>query len=53
MEGSAVNALLDGTWDQYVAEHPEEGGKPKTAPGQIDEDLVAEAAAAAAERESQ
>ena len=53
VEGPAVNALLDGTWDQYVAEHPEEGGKPKTAPGQIDEDLVAEAAAAAAERESQ
>ena len=53
VEGEAVDALLDGTWDQYVAEHPEEGGKPKTAPGQIDEDLVAEAAAAAAERESQ
>ena len=53
VEGPAVNALLDGTWDQYVAEHPKEGGKPKTAPGQIDEDLVAEAAAAAAERESQ
>lgn len=53
VEGPAVDALLDGTWDQYVAEHPEEGGRPKTAPGQIDEDLVAEAAAAAAERESQ
>ena len=53
VEGPAVNALLDGTWDQYVAEHPEEDGKPETAPGQIDEDLVAEAAAAAAERESQ
>ena len=53
VEGPAVDALLDGTWDQYVAEHPEGGGKPKTAPGQIDEDLVAEAAAAAAERESQ
>ena len=53
VEGPAVDSLLDGTWDQYVAEHPEEGGKPKTAPGQIDEDLVAEAAAAAAERESQ
>ena len=53
VEGPAVDALLDGTWVQYVAEHPEEGGKPKTAPGQIDEDLVAEAAAAAAERESQ
>ena len=53
VEGPAVDALLDGTWDQYVAERPEEGGKPKTAPGQIDEDLVAEAAAAAAERESQ
>ena len=53
VEGPAVNALLDGTWDQYVAERPEEGGKPKTAPGQIDEDLVAEAAAAAVEREAQ
>ena len=53
VEGPAVDALLDDTWDQYVAEHPEEGGKPKTAPGQIDEGLVAEAAAAAAERESQ
>ena len=53
VEGPAVNALLDGTWDEYVAEHPEEGDKPKTAPGQIDEDLVAEAAAAAVERESQ
>ncbi|MBD9244857.1 MAG: ATP-dependent zinc metalloprotease FtsH [Coriobacteriaceae bacterium] len=53
VEGEVVDALLDGTWDQYVAEHPEEGGKPKTAPGQIDEDLVAEAAAAATERESQ
>ena len=53
VEGPVVDALLDGTWDQYVAEHPEEGGKPKTAPGQIDENLVAEAAAAAAERESQ
>ena len=53
VEGPAVDALLDGTWDQYVAEHPEEDGKPETAPGQIDEDLVAEAAAAAAERESQ
>ena len=53
VEGPAVDALLDGTWDQYVAEHLEEDGRPKTAPGQIDEDLVAEAAAAAAERESQ
>ena len=53
VEGPAVDALLDGTWDQYVAENPEKGAKPKTAPGQIDEDLVAEAAAAAAERESQ
>ena len=53
VEGPAVDALLNGTWDQYVAENPEKGAKPKTAPGQIDEDLVAEAAAAAAERESQ
>ena len=53
VEGPAVDALLNGTWDEYVAEHPEEGAKPKTAPGELDEDLVAEAAAAAAERESQ
>ena len=55
VEGPAVDALLNGTWDQYVAEHSEKDAKPKTAPGQIDEDLVAEAAAAAsaAERESQ
>ena len=53
VEGPAVDALLDGTWDEYVAEHPEEDAKPKTAPGELDEDLVAEAAAAAAERESQ
>ena len=53
VEGPAVDALLNGTWDEYVAEHPEEGAKPKTAPGELDEDLVAEAAAAAAEREAQ
>jgi len=53
VEGPAVDALLDGTWDQYVAENPEEGAKPKMAPGELDEDLVAEAAAAAAEREAQ
>ena len=53
VEGPAVDALLNGTWDEYVAEHPEEGAKPKMAPGELDEDLVAEAAAAAAERESQ
>ena len=53
VEGPAVDALLNGTWDEYVAEHSEEDAKPKTAPGQIDEGLVAEAAAAAAERESQ
>ena len=53
VEGPAVDALLNGTWDEYVAEHPEEDAKPKMAPGELDEDLVAEAAAAAAERESQ
>ena len=53
VEGPAVDALLNGTWDEYVAEHPEEGAKPKMAPGELDEDLVAEAAAAAAEREAQ
>ena len=53
VEGPAVDALLNGTWDEYVAEHPEEDAKPKMAPGELDEDLVAEAAAAAAEREAQ
>ena len=53
VEGPAVDALLNGTWDEYVAENPEEGAKPKMAPGELDEDLVAEAAAAAAEREAQ
>ena len=53
VEGPAVDALLNGAWDEYVAEHPEEDAKPKMAPGELDEDLVAEAAAAAAERESQ
>ena len=23
VEGEAVNALLDGTWDEYLAKHPE------------------------------
>ncbi len=49
VEGAAVDALLDGTWDEYVAANPAEA--PATAPGEIDEDLVAEAARAAAERE--
>ena len=55
VEGEVVDALLDGTWDEYVAAHPEEGAKAgvKTAPGELDEDLVAEAARAAAERENQ
>ena len=53
VEGPAVDALLDGTWDEYVAAHPDEAGSAgtATAPGEIDEDLVAEAARAAAERE--
>ena len=28
VEGEAVNALLDGTWDEYVAKHPEAADKP-------------------------
>ncbi len=47
VEGEAVKALLDGEWESYVAAHPEEAAK-KTAPGEVDEDVAAEAAAAAA-----
>ena len=49
VEGEAVDALLDNKWDEYVAEHPSEAAT--TAPGELDEELVAEAARAAAERE--
>ena len=28
VEGEAVNALLDGTWDEYLAKHPEKAEKP-------------------------
>ena len=28
VEGEAVNALLDGTWDEYLARHPEKAEKP-------------------------
>ena len=59
VEGEVVDALLDGTWDEYVAAHPDEaeGHVAKTAPGEVDEDVAAEAAeaaraAVAAERES-
>jgi cell division protease FtsH len=27
VEGEAVNALLDGTWDEYLAKHPEKAEK--------------------------
>jgi cell division protease FtsH len=47
VEGDAVKALLDGEWESYVAAHPEESDA-KTAPGEVDEDVAAEAAAAAA-----
>jgi cell division protease FtsH len=47
VEGDAVKALLDGEWESYVAAHPEESAA-KTAPGEVDEDVAAEAAAAAA-----
>ena len=59
VEGEAVNALLDGTWDEYLAAHPEEAEKEQAAeagavepaagakPGELDEDVAAEAAEAA------
>ena len=51
VEGDVVNALLDNEWDAYVAEHPEvaqpEEPKPATKPGEVDEDVAAEAAEAA------
>ena len=31
VEGEAVNALLDGTWDEYLAAHPEEAEKEQAA----------------------
>jgi cell division protease FtsH len=45
VEGEAVNALLDGTWDEYLAKHPEKAEKPAdgTAAGDAPE---ADAAAA-------
>ncbi len=52
VEGAAVDALLENTWDEYVAAHPDQAATPATAPGEIDEDLVAESARAAAEREA-
>ncbi len=52
VEGAAVDALLENTWDEYVAAHPDQAAAPATAPGEIDEDLVAESARAAAEREA-
>ena len=33
VEGEAVNALLDGTWDEYMAKHPEAAEKPAEAEG--------------------
>lgn len=61
VEGDAMNALLDGEWDRYLTEHPEEnteehaaengavepaaGSTPKQ--GEFDEDIAAEAAEAA------
>lgn len=31
VEGAAVNALLDGAWDEYLKEHPEEAEEEQTA----------------------
>ena len=61
VEGEAVNALLDGEWDEYLAKHPEEASEEKAAEsgkvepaagastrqGEFDEDAAAEAAEAA------
>ncbi len=57
VEGDAVNALLDGTWDEYLKEHPEEAKEEQVAeegsvessarPGALDETAVAEAVEAA------
>ena len=51
VEGDIVNALLDDEWDTYVAEHPEvaqaDDAKSATKPGELDEDVAAEAAEAA------
>ena len=57
VEGAAVNALLDGTWDEYLKEHPEEAKEEQVAeegsvessarPGALDETAAAEAVEAA------
>ena len=57
VEGDAVNALLDGTWDEYLKEHPEEAKEEQAAeegsvessarPGALDETVAAEAVEAA------
>ncbi len=57
VEGGAVNALLNGTWDEYLKEHPEEAKEEQAAeegsvessarPGALDETAAAEAVEAA------
>ena len=61
VEGDAVNALLDGEWDEYLAQHPQEASEERAAergavepsagapakPGELDEAAAAEAAEAA------
>ena len=51
VEGDIVNALLDDEWGSYVAEHPEvaepKREAPAAKPGELDEDVAAEAAEAA------
>lgn len=57
VEGDAVNALLDGTWDEYLKEHPEEAKEeqaaeegsvePSAGAGTLDETAAAEAVEAA------
>ena len=57
VEGAAVNALLDGTWDEYLKGHPEEAEEehaaeegsvePSAGAGTLDETAAAEAVEAA------
>lgn len=57
VEGAAVNALLDGTWDEYLKGHPEEAKEeqaaeegsvePSAGTGTLDETAAAEAVEAA------
>ena len=55
VEGDAVTALLDGAWDEYVAEHPEERPAPEAERAEgsgVDEAALAEATAEALAQEA-